>query len=323
MTSKKISPVFYALANRYFDDVSLFDETNPKKFKETVKKKLFAHVNKSVEDYFRELPFLYFSVIDIDDNDLINFKKNIKDFLLTRRIKKVRCRKLEDIEGLLIPRKDEFSVVIKKIHPIRMLTSLAHEVGHTYLYNISNDPPTPLGSKSALKSKEVYDDWERLAYDVGRVLLLPEKPFVSLIRKSYESPSLENFFRMYDELKVSKDVLAIRLFRDLKLWDAYLFWGYLKNGAIIIENKDKFRIQEGKFKYFNLREAIRDKCLKIIIPDDKKNKENSLKKTIEKMNKIKGKNVKCKSRNFPKDCKIDIGGYKKSDGKILFTALLY
>ena len=321
---KDISPIFYALADQYLDDISLVADKTPEEFKRVVKNALLTYVNNSLEEYFECLPFLYFSRGDIDGG-VVNFRENINNFLMSRKIMEVKCKKLQGVDGRLIPRVGGFTVMIDDDNYThrRTLANLAHEVGHTYFYDVSTDPPVPLINRSILKSKYFYGEWEGLAYDVGRTLLLPKKYF-----EPYRDISLKNFLKMHNESKVSKDVLARRMFWDLGLWDAYLFWGYYKDGTIVVSNKDKFRIKKGKFRYFTLGDAggaIRSNSLKLVILDDE-NKIGyiTLEKIIEKMDEINKGNIKCKSNNFNKTCKLDIGDYnEESDGRISFKALLY
>ena len=328
MRNDDISPIFYALADQYLDDISLVAGTSPVKFKTAVKNALLTYVDNSLEDYFKGFPFLHFSRSDIDnDGGGINFSENIKDFLLSRKILKVKSKTLQGVDGMLIPRIGGFTVMINDANYShrRILTSLAHEVGHTYFYDIFTDPPTPLINRSILKSEYFHGEWEGLAYDVGRTLLLPKKHFETYVNDFCRDISLKNFLKMYNGFKVSKDILAKRMFWDLGLWDAYLFWGYHKDGTIIVSDKDKFRIKKGKFRYFTLGEAIRSNSLKLVILDDE-NKIGyiTLEKIIEKMDEINKGNVNCKSKNFNKICKLDIGDYnEESDGRISFKALLY
>lgn len=328
MRNDDISPIFYALADQYLDDISLVAGTPPVKFKTAVKNALLTYVDNSLEDYFKGFPFLHFSRSDIDnEGGVINFSGNIKDFLFNRKILKVKSKTLHGVDGMLIPKIGGFTVIINDANNTyrRILTSLAHEIGHTYFYDIFTDPPTPLINRSILKSEYFHGEWEGLAYDVGRTLLLPKKHFERHVNDFYRDTSLKNFYEMYNKFEVSKDVLAKRMFWDLGLWDAYLFWGYYKDGTIIVSNKDKFRIKKGKFRSFTLGEAIRNNSLKLAILDDE-NKIGyiTLEKIIEKMHEITKRSINCKSKNFDEICKLDIGGYnKESDGRISFKALLY
>lgn len=277
-----LSPVFNALAD-YYISPNAYDRWSlkggePLEFKEKVKAHLVSYINQSVEPYVKGLPFLK---IDLSENiekgkeSVLFFDKYLQEFLNDRKIVKVRVHNT-DAGNYIVPLTAEeirkknntessggYEINLKYEPIQQMLTSLSHEIAHTYFDNISSNPPKCLISNKILERREWYRESEGLAFDFGREILLPRRRFEEYVTVNYKTPSLKNFLKMHSELKVSKDVLSQRLLRDLKLWKACIFWGKAKYNLdkqsgdphIFVRDRDK---RKNDFKNLSLTKELKD-----------------------------------------------------------------
>jgi hypothetical protein len=217
-----------------------------------------------MEPYVRGLPFLRIeppSKSDEMNDRVLQFGKHLQSYMTKRRITRVV---LHNAGSYILPLSEaearrrgalestgggfEISLRVETIH--RMLTSLAHEIGHTYFYDLSVNPPNLILSEAVLSEREWYAQFEGLAYDFGREVLLPRKVFQEYVRLNHARPSLSSFQRICEELRVSKEIVSQRLLRDMRLWDACIFWGRVTNitgtlqharggPQIVVGNRDK------------------------------------------------------------------------------------
>jgi hypothetical protein len=240
------SPIFLRLAEYYINpDAYNYWKGEPLEFKVMVKNFLIEHINASIEPYVKSLPFLNINFPKYGNwlKYEIEFEENIKAFLNERKIVKVFLWKKEKFEGSIIPLSgEEIKIRYKDLANLfpkggfeislgacfnrrRILTTFAHEVAHTYFYDIHQDPPRCLISKEILTIRIWYQEFEGMAFDLGRELLLPRKRFIEYVNSKYKEASLKNFLEMCSNLNISKEILSQRLIKDLKLWDACIFWG--------------------------------------------------------------------------------------------------
>jgi hypothetical protein len=251
------SPVFLSLAKFYIHpDIYNQWEGDPLSFKLMVKNFLIEYVNESVERYVRNLPFLR---IDFPKDKtrwrrhILRFEDHISNFLADRKIVRVVAWNVKGFKGDIIPLTSEeikrklnqllpninggFEIGIGYQPVNSALTTLSHEIAHTYFYDISKNPPKSLVSYEILRTRKWYQELEGLAYDLGREILLPREKFINYVEVHHKNPSLENFLAMYSELNVSIDVLAQRLIRDVKIWNACIFWGIVNSRDIPLITK--------------------------------------------------------------------------------------
>jgi hypothetical protein len=128
-------------------------------------------------------------------------------------------------EGLLFPVEDGFLAQLDKSqYHIRLRTSLAHEIGHTFFYERSAARPR-VGFQRSKARRQVE---EGLAWEIARGLLLPSKILKPMLRADTSwPPSIRSFVDLKDAFCVSHDLLARRL-QDLATLDPQYAW----NGVI-------------------------------------------------------------------------------------------
>jgi hypothetical protein len=137
------------------------------------------------------------------------------------------------IEGLpeeakLIPDSKGFILCLRKIGgeipldgsklPTRLRTTLAHELGHTFFYDLSLLPPRSSSSylsSSGLHKADLNEEW--WCMDFARAYLVPEFWVAKHLERG-ELPSLDFASRIRRELVVSWDILFRRLLWDLRVW---------------------------------------------------------------------------------------------------------
>lgn len=143
-------------------------------------------------------------------------------FVRSRKIIDVRYRDMgyQEIkgavggEGGLLIRKNGFIIRIDKGGPKRLKrrrrTTLAHEIGHTFLFDLKEEPPKPYCQSDGLSWKE-----EGVAYEIGRRILLPKESVKNYLSNN---PSLHSFLEVMEEFQVTADVLARSIFHDYGMW---------------------------------------------------------------------------------------------------------
>lgn len=279
------SPVFLRLAEYYIHpDIYNNWTKTPLQFKVMVKNYLIDYINAMLKPHVKNLPFLKIDFM-IDKKNWLRqelvFEENIKAFLNERKVVKVFLWNKKGFRGDIVPLSSEEIRKFKDFTEFagggfeiglgaymskpKILTTFAHEVAHTYFFDIYQDPPKCLISNEILKKSIWYQEFEGMAYDLGRELLLPRENFRSYVTSKGGDPSLENFLKMRSELGVSKEVLAQRLIKDLKLWNVCIFWGKVstkkegsfKNFEIFVKDRDK-RIADSLRNFINLKKELKD-----------------------------------------------------------------
>ena len=140
---------------------------------------------------------------------------------------------LKHREAILIPKDDGFIIKFNPKKPfVRVRFSIAHEIGHTYFFDLNTNPPQKF--YSVMSSR--YWVEEGYACEVAREILAPE-PYLSDITKQIcKHPSLHTLIQLQKDFNISYDVLIRRLLHDSHLWNAN-FWGNnLWNAIIIMAN---------------------------------------------------------------------------------------
>jgi Zn-dependent peptidase ImmA (M78 family) len=290
------SPVFNALANFYKFPYTYIEWSSkgrdPMTYKKEVKNFLIELINDSVETYAKDLPFLR---IDLPNNTvkkddtLVKFPEDFQNFLHQRKIAQVHTH--DGKTSYIIPldydqlrkRAPEklissggFEITIGSQRMQRMLYDLAHEIAHTFFYDISGNTPSCLISSNILEAKEWYQEFEGLAFDFGREIWLPRKEFTRYVHDKFQNPSLENFLKIHDYLHVGYDPLAQRLLHDLKLWKAFIFWGELR-----YDNLENFEDKNSRIQVeIRPRDRRRNGFTNISLPDELGNDQSELRNTI-------------------------------------------
>jgi len=297
------NPVLWPLAEYYIDPEAYKHwENDPLEFKEIIKNYLIDHVNKSVEPFVGSLPFLKFSFpknMHEKQKHLVRFSRNLEEFLDTRKIARVIIWNIKGFKGDLVPLTNKemirrtgkisfgggFEIGLGYQRVEQALTTLSHEIGHTYFYDLSKDPPECLVSNSILKIDKWQREFEGMAFDIGRGVILPRKSFTEYVFRRYRYPSIKSFLEMHSKLKVSKALLSQRLIKDLRIWKACIFWGKIsakdivflreriKGPHILVKKRDKkksFRSINIKAELANHNSELRKAILKHSSEEEKK-----------------------------------------------------
>jgi hypothetical protein len=230
-------PVFITLAEYYISKNAYTNWSSEGRsvleFQREVKTHVIEYVNESVDRHAKSLPFLKVNVPTYASERrdcALSFDRNLQNYLNERRILRVLAHKSR-AGSYIVPMGSNGFEINLALGPIqRMLTSFSHEVAHTYFYDLSSSPPKSLLSDEILKVPMWQKEFEGLAYDLGREILLPKKRFEKYVRENYCEPTVSNFAKMHQELKVSRDWLSQRLLRDLLLWRGCIFWGTFSYG---------------------------------------------------------------------------------------------
>ena len=159
----------------------------------------------------------------------------------------------------------------KNLSDARKRTVLAHELGHTFLYDLQSKPIVPLYIRERsldLLSPNIYSDDEGFVYEIGRFLLAPTKVLPRFIP---QVPSLESFLTCCSLFQTTKDVMAKRL-----LWDIYNFdteEKFWRNALLVFfpihENGDLCEIPKGNkyiYRGANFKNFHIEKYWEFIVP---------------------------------------------------------
>lgn len=125
-----------------------------------------------------------------------------------------------------VPTKEGFRIEIKHKKTrnlddldFRARTTIAHEVAHSFFYDINVLPPKPIGVVSSKKSQW---ELESICYRIGRTLLMPSFSVSRLLTRSpdIKKASLHKIRLLMNRYKVSSDIVAWRMLKDLILWNS-------------------------------------------------------------------------------------------------------
>lgn len=181
--------------------------------------------------------------IEIDENINSNIQTTIKNEAMAllknssqskppfcysegEKIRIHKIRKIYDLqyldikkEGMLVPYKKGFKLYLSNRYKNtkRERINWGHEIGHSFFYNISKQPP----SKEYSTKDNKYWVEEDLAYIFARELIIPRKNLM-LRRMHKTSPTIYKLNELVDVYKITKNSLVKKLIIDEKFWDVYL-----------------------------------------------------------------------------------------------------
>jgi len=98
----------------------------------------------------------------------------------------------------------------------RQRFSIAHEIGHTFFYNFSYNPPVRILSRES--SRLLIDKEEDICNAFARELLMPRE-FVERDLDEHNNRDLELILTLASKYRVSAEVTARRLILDLSEYD--------------------------------------------------------------------------------------------------------
>lgn len=126
----------------------------------------------------------------------------------------------DNFSGILQPTKGGFFVKVNsKLYSKRKRFTIAHEIGHTFFFDVSSDIP----KKKFISSNSPYWVEEDYVNSIACEILLPT-PFVEeTFKRNNYSSSLESLSAISNLYQVSHEVISKQLIRNLKLWDCLYF----------------------------------------------------------------------------------------------------
>jgi Zn-dependent peptidase ImmA (M78 family) len=132
-----------------------------------------------------------------------------------------------DTDALIVPCRGGFLMKINdKLPVVRRRFAYAHELAHTYFFDLTQDPPR----KPYKRSTTRYWVEEGMCYELARRILMP----TSMIKKWMDTatpPYINDFKDMMRSFFVSGELLSHRI-RDLAQWNALLLI-FESNGSAI------------------------------------------------------------------------------------------
>ncbi len=182
---------------------------------------------------------------------------------ITSRKARIRYDELQKLDGYLNIAEDGFVIVLNKDlrrTPLRLRTVIAHEIGHTFLFDTESAPIKPLCPIEDSQA-HLWETHEGLAYEIGRNILVPRQ---ILKEYSYLSPSIDSFFKLKRLFQTTSTVLARQLVHG-GFWNVYIFWTNLDQKSSDYEipkrncrfkSKKSFRNFNLDLHWKNLRERI-------------------------------------------------------------------
>lgn len=199
-------------------------------------KYLGSDVNYSREQVKKDLRKVLFSIVDnlLKETDQeIPFQPEM--LAHKRRIKKIVDAELSGVNALLIPEVGGFLMKIKSgIHHFQRRFACAHEVGHTFFFNIDADPPR----REFQYQKSSYWVEEEFSCAIAREILLPQYSIRRTIQKNKISPSISALRYISGLYEASFDLIRLKIINDTPLWDCVIFRSSLSDGKIVTKGRD-------------------------------------------------------------------------------------
>lgn len=137
----------------------------------------------------------------------------------------------------------------------RLRSTMAHELMHTFFYDIDKLPPTRLGCDSS--SMEILRMEEELCDFLKRELLIPTFSIRDALLKdpTLEKPSIDRIEYLESLYDISSDIVAYRLIKDLKIWDC-IFIKFEQQGSVY-RSKTKLKGRLNPiYKYIKIPEYV-------------------------------------------------------------------
>lgn len=156
------------------------------------------------------------------------------------------------LDAVLAPTSKGFVLRLPKgQHEVRRRFSIAHEIGHTFFYDINKNPPVRLisqASSSMLLHKE-----ENICSAFARELLIPREFINNELFKFSDNNKLKVVLNLASRYKVSAEVMMRRLLTDLS---------HLETTMAIFKGTSNFELQGAKayirwYKGKSIRQYLR------------------------------------------------------------------
>jgi len=157
-------------------------------------------------------------------------------------VKRIEITRLSR-DGMLIPIEGGFILKLNSQRPlVRQNFACAHEIGHTFFYDLSG--PRPWRPYESMSSYWAEED---LCYQFAEEMLLPSSELTRIGGKM--PPSLASFQGLLTTFQVSVEALARRI-RRLSLWQCILI--------VMVSSEGKRNLLERKviYKYIDYKSCI-------------------------------------------------------------------
>ena len=109
-------------------------------------------------------------------------------------------------------------------------TALAHELGHTFLYDVDSVPIKPYCDVTVRdivagnNREKLFDLQEGFVWEIGRYILIPSPALEKIVPRN---PTINDFLDACKNFNVTKDVMARRLFWDVyDIDNGHNYWPY-------------------------------------------------------------------------------------------------
>jgi len=135
-----------------------------------------------------------------------------------RRILRAVPSENQDIEGMLRVDKKGFTILYRPSHKVRERFTIAHEIGHTFFYDVQGSPPARLSP-----SPFPLGDEQRICDLIASELIMPRgwllRGMEQVDRRRERAPHPDVLMSLARTYFVSVPAMARRLVQELNVWD--------------------------------------------------------------------------------------------------------
>ncbi|MCD5401685.1 ImmA/IrrE family metallo-endopeptidase [candidate division NPL-UPA2 bacterium] len=198
-----LDPAELWLAKQFLGSNAITSKSNVSLFRMKLKKKILEEVRHLFRRAKVEPP--------IDLSEIAQY----------RRVLEIREDSgLVSKEACLLPTGGGFVITLnpRVRGKVRKRFNCAHEIAHTYFYDLTVDPPRKFHSSKQYWVEEGY------AWEIAREMLVPEPHLSNYVLGNNLRFSVGSMVRLRNHFEVSYDLLARRLLHDAHSWNME-FWG--------------------------------------------------------------------------------------------------
>ena len=242
--------IWAALYKEYVDEHS--EMPNNRELVSAVKNSLRTYINWELKNFGETREPLLMDV----SSPYITKGRHVRNVIFTDELA---------TQASLIPKRGGFTVLIKEtLSFYRKRLCLAHELGHTYFYRITDGEKLPVHIAGREKNYSMGASWgldEGYTYELAREILLP----YTMVKKAMRGKraNLETMLWLQKKFKVPLSVVAIRLIHDLKYSDICFVAAGIKGNGSAIVNKAECVYKGESFKQITGKELWKKVAEKI------------------------------------------------------------
>jgi hypothetical protein len=229
---------------------------------------------------------VFIKIRDLFDKTGRNVPSDLNKFGSFRKVKNIiEDASLTTCEAMLTPIRGGFIIKYDpKVPETRQRFSIAHEIGHTFFFDLNVDDQT-MPQKTFKSFSKTEEKWANL---IAGEILTPEPYFYKSVLEFGKKPSIYILKNLKLKFKVSLEVLIKRLLYDAPKWNQNIWKDDLWECFIVIgeENKEnKIRLsfyRSPNFQY-KLTFLTRNRILELMNKILSQNKEGTDEKKPEKI----------------------------------------